>query len=147
MSHYTRVGRRTSSHNHGSSRGFKLNQRRFSVQGLRAKFVYLFRVMSRWRYSCGQALKSLNKKGTTTTTSNRRSSYIFPRNSSSSRRSLVMVDSSSSSSSNNNNCRLRSFGRSNSFYSEAIADCLEFIKRSSISVDDHHHHQNPVIKC
>ncbi|KAG6646292.1 hypothetical protein CIPAW_07G000500 [Carya illinoinensis] len=26
-------------------------------------------------------------------------------------------------------CRLRSFGRSNSFYAEAIADCLEFIKR------------------
>lgn len=31
--------------------------------------------------------------------------------------------------------RLRSFGRSNSFYAEAIADCLEFIKRSSVSVD------------
>lgn len=33
-------------------------------------------------------------------------------------------------------CRFRSFGRTNSFYSEAIADCLEFIKRSSLSVDD-----------
>ena len=34
------------------------------------------------------------------------------------------------------NYRLKSYGRSNSFYSEAIADCLEFIKRTSISVDD-----------
>ncbi|GJS23185.1 hypothetical protein Tco_0451817 [Tanacetum coccineum] len=33
-------------------------------------------------------------------------------------------------------CRLKSFTRSNSFYSEAIADCLEFIKRSSASSDD-----------
>ncbi|OMO55665.1 hypothetical protein CCACVL1_27102 [Corchorus capsularis] len=30
---------------------------------------------------------------------------------------------------------ISSLGRSNSFYSEAIADCLEFIKRSSLSVD------------
>ncbi|KAE9466312.1 hypothetical protein C3L33_01783, partial [Rhododendron williamsianum] len=33
--------------------------------------------------------------------------------------------------------RLRTFGRSNSFYSEAIADCLEFIKRSSVSGDEY----------
>ncbi|KAK9164843.1 hypothetical protein Scep_000034 [Stephania cephalantha] len=66
------------------------------------------------------------------------------------RRGLVVVDAdqqqkhyctSSHYSHNNKNssCRLKSFGRSNSsFYSEAIADCLEFIKRSSsVSVDDH----------
>ncbi|KAG2661022.1 uncharacterized protein LOC120650084 [Panicum virgatum] len=28
------------------------------------------------------------------------------------------------------------FARSNSFYSEAIADCLEFIKRNSVPVED-----------
>ncbi|ERN11531.1 hypothetical protein AMTR_s00022p00137840 [Amborella trichopoda] len=33
-------------------------------------------------------------------------------------------------------CRPRSFGRSNSFYAEAIADCLEFIKRSSSPESD-----------
>lgn len=33
-------------------------------------------------------------------------------------------------------CRMRSFERSNSFYSEAIADCLEFIKRTSVSDKD-----------
>lgn len=33
-------------------------------------------------------------------------------------------------------CRLRSLGRTNSFYTEAIADCLEFIKRNSYSVED-----------
>lgn len=32
-----------------------------------------------------------------------------------------------------------SYARSNSFYAEAIADCLEFIKRSS---SNHHHHQD-----
>ena len=29
------------------------------------------------------------------------------------------------------------FARSNSFYSEAIADCLEFIKRNSVPVEAH----------
>ncbi|KAK2657675.1 hypothetical protein Ddye_010727 [Dipteronia dyeriana] len=140
MSYYNRVGKTRTYSRHGSCRGFKLNQRRFSVQGLRAKFVYLFRILSRWRYSCAQALKSA-KKGTTKRST---SSHIFPRNNSNSRRSLVMVDSSSSSSSSlKNNCRLRSFARSNSFYSEAIADCLEFIKRSSISIDDHQKPVNP----
>ena len=33
-------------------------------------------------------------------------------------------------------CKVRSCVRSNSFYAEAIADCLEFIKRNSVSVDD-----------
>jgi len=37
-------------------------------------------------------------------------------------------------------CRLRPLSRTNSFYSEAIADCLEFIKRNSLSLDDPHHH-------
>ena len=33
-------------------------------------------------------------------------------------------------------CKVRPCLRSNSFYAEAIADCLEFIKRNSVSVDD-----------
>ncbi|PKA47347.1 hypothetical protein AXF42_Ash017292 [Apostasia shenzhenica] len=33
-------------------------------------------------------------------------------------------------------CKLRSYGRSNSFYAEAIAECLEFIRKTSASVGD-----------
>ena len=51
----------------------------------------------------------------------------------SSRRDLVAKENVASSS---HDCRLKSFTRSNSFYSEAIEDCLEFIKRSSTSSDD-----------
>lgn len=37
-------------------------------------------------------------------------------------------------------CRVLSYGRNNnSFYAEAIADCLEFIKRTSISSMDQIH--------
>ncbi|KAK7843146.1 hypothetical protein CFP56_038281 [Quercus suber] len=43
------------------SRGFKLNSKRFSVQRLRARFIYLFKLLDRWRCSYGQALKSLKK--------------------------------------------------------------------------------------
>ncbi|KAK4583679.1 hypothetical protein RGQ29_021702 [Quercus rubra] len=118
------------------SRGFRLNSKRFSVQRLRARFIYLFKLLDRWRCSYGQALKSL-KKGFGR---NRRSGSSIKRsnNSSTSTRCLVtkvpnMVQA--------DHCRLRSFGRSNSFYAEAIADCLEFIKRSSLSVD-----QNRVIQ-
>lgn len=32
--------------------------------------------------------------------------------------------------------KLRSYGRSNSFYADAIDECLEFIKRTSASVDE-----------
>ncbi|KAK7851651.1 hypothetical protein CFP56_041472 [Quercus suber] len=43
------------------SKGFKLNSQRFSVQRLRARFIYLFKLLYRWRCYNGQALKSLKK--------------------------------------------------------------------------------------
>lgn len=143
MRYYNRVnsyGRRSSSSCKGG-KGFRIHvskTKRFSVQGLRARFVYLFRVLSRWRLSYGQALKSLilskKEKG------------IFvniKRNNSGSKRSLVPDVNNMSCQGRHEyhqsaaGCRsMRSFGRSNSFYAEAIADCLEFIKRSStLSVD------------
>ncbi|GMY11052.1 UDP-N-acetylenolpyruvoylglucosamine reductase [Fagus crenata] len=113
-------------------RGFRLNPRRFSVQRLRARFISLFKLLDICRSSYGQALKSL-KKGFGR---RRRRSNIKRNNSTStSTRSLVNMNMVQA------DCRLRSFGRSNSFYAEAIADCLEFIKRSSLSVD-----QNRVIQ-
>ena len=108
---YKRVGRRSW---HGG-RGFRLNPKRFSVLiRVRVRLMYLFRL-------CGQAVESL-KRGISRSRSTKKGS-----DSSRSRMSLMMESG---------DCRFRSFGRTNSFYSEAIADCLEFIKRSSLSVDD-----------
>lgn len=57
------------------------------------------------------------------------SSIIAPRASSSSSSSSTCP--STPSIERRGNCRLKSLRRTNSFYAEAIADCLEFIKRSS----------------
>ncbi|KAJ7944016.1 Protein phosphatase [Quillaja saponaria] len=108
-------------------RGFRLNPKRLSIQRLRTRFICLFRHFERWRLSCAQALKLLRK--------------VFCRNrgikrNSSRSRSLMREKQNKDIA---DQCRMRSYGRSNSFYSEAIADCLEFIKRSSVSMD-----QNPV---
>ncbi|GAV85416.1 hypothetical protein CFOL_v3_28853 [Cephalotus follicularis] len=123
---YTRVGRRTCH----ETKGFRLNSRRFSVQRLRARFLYLFRLLRTWRSSCGQALKSL-KRGFCRNYSVKRNFCINNR----SRRSISVMDVPTNNMGRAECDRLRSFGRSNSFYSDAIADCLEFIKRSSISAD------------
>lgn len=125
---------------HGS-RGFRLNPKRFSVSKLRARFLCLFRILNRWRCSYGKALqllkKSMSRSNGTTAGIN-----ITRNNSTSSRRGLFMeVVQEKKGRVQDYQCRLRSLGRSNSFYAEAIADCLEFIKRSSISVE-----QNPVVE-
>ncbi|KAL8200323.1 hypothetical protein R6Q57_011662 [Mikania cordata] len=105
---YNRVGRR-----YYPARGFRLNSKRLSVQRLRAKFFNFFKILlGSWR--SGSSASSLEKN--TTRVSGKTS-----------QRSLVATE---------NAYGLRSFGRSNSFYSEAIEDCLEFIKRSSVSLDD-----------
>ncbi|KAK9129148.1 hypothetical protein Sjap_009635 [Stephania japonica] len=124
-------------------RGFRVNSRKFSVQRLRARFLYFIRnVIFKWSTSsCWVA----SIKRTVANVSCRRSS--------SGRRGLVVNAEQQQQQQqqqqtkqkhccyNSNNSRLKSFGRSNSFYSEAIEDCLEFIKRSSsVSVDD----QRPV---
>lgn len=114
---YNRVGQRSA-----GAKGFRL--KRFSVQRLRARFFYIFNFLSRWRFS----LESL-KKSMTRSRSKKDDG----------------IGGNLFSQETNNACRyeyrLRSFGRSNSFYSEAIADCLEFIKRSSVSVDDKQHQE------
>ncbi|KAK1361900.1 Serine/threonine-protein phosphatase [Heracleum sosnowskyi] len=99
---------------HGTCKGFRLNARRFSVYRLRAKFYYLFKILSgRWRSWYKHARNICHSRP-------KKDSAKFV-----SQNAYPRVQS-----------RLRSFGRSNSFYSEAIADCLEFIKRSSVGVDD-----------
>ncbi|GKV21859.1 hypothetical protein SLEP1_g31797 [Rubroshorea leprosula] len=119
---YKRVAGGKRSHGSGG-RVFRLNSRRFSVQGLRTRFFCLFRLLSRLKASYGRAVRLL-KNGV-----QRKNGMMMRRNNSSgSRRNLVVMKEAPVT-------RLRSFGRSNSFYAEAIADCLEFIKRSSFSVE------------
>ncbi|KAJ7953256.1 Protein phosphatase [Quillaja saponaria] len=110
--------------------GFKLNPKRLSVQRLSKRFMCLFRLFDRLRLSYAQAVQLLKKVFC------RRRGGIKRNNSNSSRRSLMREEQNKGIA---DPCRLRSYGRSNSFYAEAIADCLEFIKRSSVSLD-----QNPV---
>lgn len=119
-------------------RGFRVNPRRFSVQRLRSKFFFLLKIFNNWRSSYGNALRSM-----------KRNMAPVRRKSRDSKRNLVKMDannyhhhdnihtsSSSHQGHDRNYCRLRHYGRSNSFYSEAIADCLDFIKRNSLSVDE-----------
>lgn len=130
---YNRVGRRCQG---SGNKGFRLNPRRFSVQGLRARFFYLFRLLSRWRTSYGRALRLIKKLGINIGNSSIKRDNSSGRVSSSSSRTLVTPKELQLPLPNSTTTRLRpSLGRSNSFYSEAIADCLEFIKRSSLSVD------------
>ncbi|KAL3723596.1 hypothetical protein ACJRO7_035728 [Eucalyptus globulus] len=131
----------------GGGRGFKVSSRRFSVQRLRAKFACLVRALSRWRCRYGRALRALKRSiccresSADSTCSSASSSSSCLRRSSSSRRNLVKGDASRCTyyygSGVSESCKVRSFARSNSVYSEAIADCLEFIKRSSVSVDEY----------
>lgn len=103
---YNRVGRR-----YNPTRGFRINTKRLYVQRLRTKFFNFFKMLIRsWRSSSSSYEKSTTKDCVKTR-----------------QRTLVAKE---------NAYRLKSFGRSNSFYSEAIEDCLEFIKRSSVSLDD-----------
>ncbi|KAJ1377671.1 hypothetical protein SESBI_48635 [Sesbania bispinosa] len=110
---------------HGSCRGFRLNHRKLYVLRLRKRFTFFLRIFDSWKLSYGEALQLLKKVFC-------RKGGFKRNNSNSSRRSLVREEEIKGQS----DCRMRSYGRSNSFYAEAIADCLEFIKRTSISSRD-----------
>ncbi|KAF7829085.1 hypothetical protein G2W53_020249 [Senna tora] len=115
-----------------SGRGFRLNPRRVCVLGLRKRLAFFLRLFNRCcKLSYKHALRVFDKM------LHRRSGFRR-NNSSSSRSSLVKQEQIKGRA----DCRLRSFGRSNSFYSEAIAECLEFIKRTSISMEQI---QDPVV--
>lgn len=92
-------------------RGFWLRARRFSISML----------CVRWKFSYGQAVKLL-KRGKSIT----RNQYHNLK-----RKKIKMVSTADSSSSSS-----RSSSSSSSFYSDAISDCLEYIKMTSTSADD-----------
>ncbi|PON73237.1 hypothetical protein TorRG33x02_249730 [Trema orientale] len=97
------------------SRGFRLKPRRlsFSVHWLRLRFFYFIRFcLSKWKFPYERMIKFLKKK-------QGKKSKIKSHN-------LIL---------NGYGCRgdTRSYEPLNPFYSEAISDCLEFIKLSSVS--------------
>lgn len=98
------------------SKGFRLNSKKFTVHRLRTKFLNFFRILiGTWSGSSSYKTRTTSK-----------------RNDAIKRRDLVAMENCPRI----NDSRLKSFTRSNSFYSDAIADCIEFIKRSSASLDD-----------
>ncbi|MED6143495.1 hypothetical protein PIB30_006756 [Stylosanthes scabra] len=142
MSYYNRVssGRggfssssssSTSSY-HGKCRGFRLNLRRVYYLRLRKRFNFFLRIFDRLtKLSYSQALKILKK-----VFQRRRNGGFKRNNSNSSRDGLVVIKGHVAA----------SYVRNNSFYAEAIADCLEFIKRTSISssMEDEQIHQDKI---
>lgn len=125
ISSYSRVSSRGSSY-----RGFKLRySRRFSIQAFRTRFVFLFKVVNKWKYTCYEAMKFV-KRSVYGSSGDRRIGKVSEMESS---RSMNVLLGSDLIMPRSHECRMRSLGRSNSFYSEAIADCLEFIKRTSVS--------------
>ena len=124
---YNKVSTSTSSGKASSrcSRGFRLNPRKLYVLRLRKRFNFFLGLFDSWKLSYGEAIQLLKKVVC-------RKSGLKRNNSNNSTRSFVREEKIKGQ----DDCKMRSFGRSNSFYAEAIADCLEFIKRTSISSMD-----------
>ncbi|WOL19506.1 hypothetical protein Cni_G28304 [Canna indica] len=121
QSYYSRLGRkqrRPRSNAKGGGRGFRLSSQRF-ILALPLLRVRLCAFLSQLR-RCLRVAKRGFRRSTSTGDGSR-----WQTGRSGSRRGLVSES------------KMAAFRRSNSFYAEAIADCLEFIKRSaSVSVDE-----------
>ncbi|KAG2653443.1 uncharacterized protein LOC120657007 [Panicum virgatum] len=108
------------------ARGFRLCPRnRFSVRRLRAELLTFLGIVGRY---VRRLVRRLSTSGAGAGGCGR----------SGSRRVLVGggKDAAAGAASKGPR-RAAPFARSNSFYSEAIADCLEFIKRNSVPVEAH----------
>ncbi|CAL0314253.1 unnamed protein product [Lupinus luteus] len=122
---YKRVNSGRGSSCNGKCRGFRLNLRRLYVLRLRKRFSFFLRVFDKWKVSYGEALQVLKKVF-------RRKGGFKRNNSTSSKNGLIKEERIKG----HVDCRVTSYVMNNSFYAEAIADCLEFIKRTSISSRD-----------
>ncbi|OIV92726.1 hypothetical protein TanjilG_00860 [Lupinus angustifolius] len=122
---YNKVNSGRGSSCHGKCRGFRLNLRKFYVLRLSKRFTFFLRVFDKWKVSYGEAVQVLKKVF--------RRKGGFKRNNSNSSRSGLMREERIK---DHVDCRVNSYMMNNSFYAEAIADCLEFIKRTSISSMD-----------
>ncbi|KAK4710070.1 hypothetical protein R3W88_004583 [Solanum pinnatisectum] len=110
---------RVRKNSHGIMRGFKLNSRKFSVQRLRVKLLGVFSVLSRsWRSSYGTIIRLLKKKKNVYCTNKVKKQVDYGMHG------------------GRNDYKLKCYSRTNSFYAEAIKDCLDFIKRNSVSLEE-----------
>lgn len=124
----------SSSSSSSCSRGIKLNPRKFYVLRLRRRIRFLLTLFHKCKLSYSQALGVLRRvflRRTWFTSSRRKNSYYCTNSLTARKEEQERIK----------RCGGRVFyARSNSpFYTEAIADCLEFIKRTSISMDQVHH--------
>ncbi|XP_062224411.1 uncharacterized protein LOC133922899 [Phragmites australis] len=105
------------------ARGFRLCPRnRFSVRRLRSELLTFLGIVGRY---VRLLVRRLSRRGGSGRNSCSRSG---------SRKVLVGAGKDAASAAAN---EAPSFVRSNSFYAQAIADCLEFIKRNSVPVEDY----------
>ena len=112
-------------------RGIRLNLKKISIHRVSIRLKLILKMLYKWRRSYETAMKSLRKticgkKGL--------------RKKDSKSRLIALNEGISNRISQE--CRLSSLCRTHSLYTEAINDCLEFINRNSVSLDDlqHHHH-------
>uniref|UniRef100_A0ACD5ZDS2 Uncharacterized protein n=1 Tax=Avena sativa TaxID=4498 RepID=A0ACD5ZDS2_AVESA len=109
------------------ARGFRLCARRyrFSVRRLRTNLIAFLGLVGRHARRLGRRLSTTSSSSTTRGSS--------PCARSGSARALVGGNGVA----NKAPRRAASFMRTNSFYAQAIADCLEFIKRNSVPLEDY----------
>uniref|UniRef100_A0ACD5YR29 Uncharacterized protein n=1 Tax=Avena sativa TaxID=4498 RepID=A0ACD5YR29_AVESA len=106
-------------------RGFRLCARkyRFSVRRLRAKLLAFLGLVGRHVHQLGRRLSKSSSSGS--------ARALVARNGS--QRWCPAGGETASKAPR----RAASFMRTNSFYAQAIADCLEFIKRNSVPLEDY----------
>jgi hypothetical protein len=110
LQNYSRVSKQSR-----RTRRFRLGSKRFSVHRLRKKILTIFGFINRCMQFLCRCPKESNSKGCDVRSDSRR----------------VLVPAG------REEVRLRSYMRSNSFYAEAIKDCLDFIKRNSVPLDSY----------
>ncbi|CAO2047750.1 unnamed protein product [Urochloa humidicola] len=115
----------------GATRGFRLCPRtnRFSVRRLRAELLTFIGIVGRYVRHLVRRLSNTSRSGGGGGGGNGCGR-------SGSRRVLVGVGKDAAADKAPRRAAAP-FVRSNSFYSQAIADCLEFIKRNSVPVEDY----------
>ncbi|KAM6540455.1 hypothetical protein CsatB_004902 [Cannabis sativa] len=155
MRYYSKVVGNNSCSCSSSSRrrGLRLHMKRLTVSRLRARFTTFFRLLR--KYSLSLFLINNNKKTKKSHNYEEEEEEevmmmkIKLHNNNNNNKSYNnSYNNNNNNNSYNNNSYYNNYKsrhiiqRSNSFYAEAIADCLDFIKRTSISLD-HHPHSHP----
>lgn len=115
------------------TKGFRVHTGKFSLHRLRFPFFRLIKLFKRWKIMYSKAVASMNH-GNSKMGRKEGSSWTRRRREKSERTRGLVGDGGGWQS--RTDYKLRSYGRSNSFYADAIDECLEFIKRTSASVEE-----------